>query len=92
MDLDLAGTRVMITAAGAGIGAATARHFAALGARVWVCDVDDRALAEVMAIDGVDGTAADVADTASVDEFVRTGLDVIGGVDVLVNNAGVAGP
>ncbi|MGA1050739.1 MAG: SDR family oxidoreductase [Ilumatobacteraceae bacterium] len=92
MDLDLAGTRVMITAAGAGIGAATARRFAALGARVWVCDVDDGALAEVMAIDGVDGTAADVADTASVDEFVRTGLDVIGGVDVLVNNAGVAGP
>lgn len=92
MDLGLAGTRVLITAAGSGIGAATARSLAALGARVWVCDVDASALAEVTMTDGVDGVVADVGDTASVDAFVVAGVEALGGVDVLVNNAGVAGP
>jgi NAD(P)-dependent dehydrogenase (short-subunit alcohol dehydrogenase family) len=92
VDLGLAGTRVIVTAAGAGIGAATARRFAALGARVWICDVDPEALARVTADDGIDGIVADVADTASVDRFVADGLAALGGVDVLVNNAGIAGP
>lgn len=92
MELELAGTRVVITAAGAGIGAATARRFAALGARVWICDIDPDALGAVAEADGIDGVVADVADTASVDRFMSAGLDGLGGIDVLVNNAGVAGP
>jgi NAD(P)-dependent dehydrogenase (short-subunit alcohol dehydrogenase family) len=90
--LDLTESRVVVTAGGAGIGLATARAFAGAGARVWVCDVDGDALDRATTLDGVDGSIADVGDTAAIDEFMRTALDALGGIDVLVNNAGVAGP
>ena len=83
---------VVVTAGGAGIGRATAEHFAASGDRVVVCDIDDAAVAEVNGIDGIVAVRADVSDTASVDAFMATAIDTLGGVDVLVNNAGIAGP
>ncbi len=91
MDLDLAGARVVVTAGASGIGAATARRFVGLGARVWVCDIDEDALV-VIAADGVRGRAADVSVTADVDAFMERAIDDLGGIDVLVNNAGIAGP
>ena len=84
--------RVLVTAGGAGIGRATAEHFAAMGDRVVVCDIDGAALADAGGIAGVVAVHADVSDTVSVDGFMTTALDVLGGVDVLVNNAGIAGP
>lgn len=92
MDLDLGGARVIITAAGSGIGAATARRFADLGASVWVCDLDPAALDSVRSPGRIDGMVADVGDSTAVDAFVRAGLETLGGIDVLINNAGVAGP
>jgi NAD(P)-dependent dehydrogenase (short-subunit alcohol dehydrogenase family) len=92
MQLDLDGMRVVVTAAGAGIGRATARMFADAGAHVWICDVDDAALAAVCGHDRIDGLLADVGDTASVDRFMSAAIAALGGIDVLVNNAGIAGP
>ncbi len=82
-----AGYRVMITAAGQGIGAATARRLAAEGATVLVTDLDPDRAARVAA--EVKGTAlrCDVADDASVRAAVAHAAEHLGGLDVLVNNA-----
>jgi NAD(P)-dependent dehydrogenase (short-subunit alcohol dehydrogenase family) len=87
----LADHRVVVTAGGSGIGAATARLLAGYGARVWVCDVDAAALADV-AEHGISGRLADVGDTEAVDAFLDAALADLGGIDLLVNNAGIAGP
>ncbi|WP_343069907.1 SDR family oxidoreductase [Jannaschia sp. Os4] len=79
--------RVVVTAGGAGIGAALVRRFAADGARVAYCD-----LAPGDAPDGVLGVEADVADEASMDGFLARAHDHLGGVDVLCANAGTGGP
>ena len=92
MKLDLEGLRVVVTAAAAGIGRATARMFADHGANVWVCDVDAPALADVCRHERIDGHVADVGDTDSIDRFMTEALTALGGIDVLVNNAGIAGP
>lgn len=84
--------RVIITAGGAGIGRATAERFAADGASVWICDSDPEALADACRHEGIDGMVADVSNTASMDEFMTIGIERVGGVDLLVNNAGIAGP
>lgn len=92
MNLELEGLRVVITAAGAGIGHATATLFADQGAQVWVCDVDAEALARVCQHARIEGRLADVGDTTSIDRFMGEALEALGGIDVLVNNAGIAGP
>jgi NAD(P)-dependent dehydrogenase (short-subunit alcohol dehydrogenase family) len=93
METSASGLRVLVTAGGAGIGRVIAASFAAHGARVHVCDVDDAALAQTRAdLPAVTTTGADVA---SLDDVERLFADVqreLGGLDVLVNNAGIAGP
>ncbi len=90
---DIAGKRVLVTAAATGIGATVAARFAAEGAAVYVCDVDEEALADYLAGQpGISGVVADVADPAEVDGLVAAATGELGGLDVLVNNAGVAGP
>lgn len=91
MDLEVGGLRVVVTAAGAGIGRATAELLAEAGAEVQICDIDPAALAEVTASRGIGGSVADVGDTGSVDRFMADAIETLGGLDVLVNNAGVAG-
>jgi len=86
------GYAVLITGAGRGIGAATARLLASEGARVLVTDLDgDRATAvaaEIRAAGGAAGaTACDVADRAAVEAAVAYAVETFGGLDVLVNNA-----
>lgn len=79
---------VVVTGATSGIGRATARKFAAAGAKVVATGRDQRRLAEVAA--EVDcALTLDVTDRASVAIFAASVLDRHGGVDVLVNNAGV---
>jgi len=83
--------RVAITAAGGGIGLAVARAFAAHGAEVHVCDVDAAAVQAACA-EGLVATEVDVADIAELDGWIDDALADLGGLDVLVNNAGIAGP
>ena len=93
MDLRLDGRRVVLTAGAAGIGRVTLETFVAAGARVHICDVDERALDEVrQSHQGVGITVADVADPAAVDRLFDEALGRLGGLDVLINNAGIAGP
>ncbi len=90
---DIAGKRVLVTAAAGGIGATVAARFAEAGARVYVCDVDGEALAAYLAAHpDIAGRPADVASAADVDAFVAAGVRHLGGLDVLVSNAGIVGP
>lgn len=87
------GTRVLVTAAAAGIGRTVAGRFADAGARVHVCDVDDDALATLAdERPEIAVTRADVAEPADVERLFDEVRRSLGGLDVLVNNAGVAGP
>ena len=93
MQVSVEGSRVMVTAGGAGIGRAIAEAFAVDGARVHVCDVDEAALEDfARACPGARATRADVASQADVDRFFDEAQAWLGGLDVLVNNAGIAGP
>ncbi len=93
MDLTVSGLRVMITAGGAGIGRAMAEAFVEGGAKVHLCDIDEAALRETeAALPGVTGQICDVADPKAVDAFFAAGAENLGGLDVLINNAGISGP
>jgi NAD(P)-dependent dehydrogenase (short-subunit alcohol dehydrogenase family) len=84
------GLRVLVTAGASGIGQAIAVAFAEAGARVHVCDIDEAALdrADFAAL----RTVCDVSDFDAVARLVRETEAAFGGIDVLVNNAGIAGP
>jgi NAD(P)-dependent dehydrogenase (short-subunit alcohol dehydrogenase family) len=86
MELGLQGARVLVTAGAGGIGRVVAEAFLEEGAIVHVCDVDDAALAALPA--GITGERCDVSDRAAVAKLFAG----IGELDVLVNNAGIAGP
>ena len=85
--------RVVVTAGGGGIGLTIAQAFVAAGDRVHVCDLDAHALEGVTRDNpAITGTVCDVADRAAVERFVEEAAAALGGIDVLVNNAGIAGP
>jgi NAD(P)-dependent dehydrogenase (short-subunit alcohol dehydrogenase family) len=82
------GAGVLITGAGQGIGAATARRLTAEGARVLVTDLDgERAHSTAADIPGAAGFRCDVADRAEVEAAVAHAVERFGSLDVLVNNA-----
>jgi NAD(P)-dependent dehydrogenase (short-subunit alcohol dehydrogenase family) len=85
--------RVLVSAGATGIGASIAARFRADGARVSICDRDDAALLAAKALDpGLHGVVGDVADGDDMERWVGEVVGEWGGVDVLVNNAGIAGP
>lgn len=85
--------RVVITAAASGIGRAIAERFLRDGHRVHICDIDATALeSSLSSLPGLKGTATDVGDPAAVERMFAQALDWMGGIDVLVNNHGIAGP
>lgn len=92
MDLGIEGLRVMISAGANGIGRAIAEAFLREGARVVVCDVDERALAALPPALAGAAMACDVADRKQVADWFDHGRAALGGLDCLVNNAGIAGP
>ena len=93
MNLDINGLRVLVTAGANGIGLAIARAFTAEGAKVHVCDVDTAALSALKTSDpSLTRTICDVSNRIVVTTLFAEATEVLGGLDVLVNNAGVAGP
>ena len=93
MHLGLEGQSVIVTAGANGIGLAIARAFMREGARVAICDVYAEALAKVAHTDpALIAHRCDVADRAQVAHFFAGALAALGGLDCLVNNAGIAGP
>lgn len=89
--LDYTGRRVLITAGAAGIGLAMASRFRELGASVLVTDVRPEAVASARDA-GYWGEVSDVSDESDVESLMGKVRSTLGGLDVLVNNAGIAGP
>ena len=87
------GLKVLISGGAAGIGAAIAAAFTEAKAEIHVCDASDEALAAFRArFPDALATKADVGSPADVDAVFAAHAERFGGLDVLVNNAGVAGP
>jgi NAD(P)-dependent dehydrogenase (short-subunit alcohol dehydrogenase family) len=93
MDLDIKGLRVLVTAGAGGIGLEVARGFVREGAAVHVCDIDAEAVGALRTSDPqLYASVCDVADRTSVAVLFNQAVTQLGGLDVLVNNAGIAGP
>jgi len=87
------GLRVLVTAGASGIGAAIASAFAETDAKIHICDIDDAALAVLQkSFPNWQASKADVADEKQVASLFETQRKKFGGLDVLVNCAGIAGP
>ena len=88
----LAGKSVLVTAAaGSGIGQATAKRCIEEGARVVITDAHERRLRETAGALGVPGIVASVTSEADVQRSIDEAAEKLGGLDVLVNNAGLGG-
>jgi len=84
--------RVLITAAASGIGKAIADCCLKEGSRVHICDIDRVALEIALKENnGISGTRCDVGNAADVARLFEDVEDSLGGLDVLVNNAGISG-
>lgn len=84
--------RVLITAGAGGIGLAIAKAFSDAGAQVHISDIDENALR--LATEQhptITGTVGDVSNPADLDALFKDVTKQLGGLDVLINNAGVAG-
>lgn len=91
--MTLQNRRVIVTGAASGFGAAIAQKMAKLGARVLVADLNSQGAADMARSLTADGHTAlhctvDVSDQTAVERMVQMAVEVWGGFDVLVNNAG----
>jgi len=87
------GLRVLVTAGASGIGLAIAEAMAREGARLHVCDISEQALTACSAAHPDWGTSlCDVSQESQVSTLFEDVANKLGGLDVLVNNAGIAGP
>jgi NAD(P)-dependent dehydrogenase (short-subunit alcohol dehydrogenase family) len=85
--------RVLVTAAASGIGKTIVEMFVSHGARVYICDIDENNIATFRkSFPSVGVTRADVSDPKQVETLFDDVRESLGGLDVLVNNAGIAGP
>ena len=93
-----AGLRVLVTGGASGIGLVIAHAFVDAGSRVHVCDSSRQAIDELneaeqsAEMNAITYTLADVSDRAAVDRVFDDVDAQLGGLDVLINNAGIAGP
>src|ERR1700761_3154879 len=86
------GLRVLVSGGAAGIGAAIAEAFLQVQATVYICDVDASAIASAKALHPELHTGvADVSNREQVDSILDDARGKLGGLDLLVNNAGIAG-
>jgi NAD(P)-dependent dehydrogenase (short-subunit alcohol dehydrogenase family) len=92
MEVKMKGQRVLITAGAGGIGRVMAETFVEAGAKVHICDVVKSAFDETVKALGVTATLCDVSDLKQVDQLFSDVKRHLNGLDVLINNAGIAGP
>src|SRR5262245_18535079 len=94
--IDLAGRRAVITGGAQGIGRAIAERLLASGASVSLWDKDRSLVAatarELASRGTVRALAVDVASVGDVDAAARATEEALGGIDILVANAGISGP
>lgn len=84
--------RVVVTAGASGIGLAIVQRFYAAGARVAICDISQAAIDAAIAVyPDLVGRVVDVADESQVTAFIAEVEQLFGGIDIVVNNAGIAG-
>ncbi len=87
---DLTGAVVVVTGAAGGLGAAVARRFARSGARLALVDIDPSRLADVAdALPGSEALVCDLTDPDECESAIAAVVERFGGVDVLINNAGM---
>lgn len=96
MDLGIRGKKALVTGADSGIGWETARLLLAEGVEVLISDKDQKSLDEAARALGADSdrlhaVAADVTDTASVENLAAQAQNVLGDIDILVQSSGVTG-
>jgi NAD(P)-dependent dehydrogenase (short-subunit alcohol dehydrogenase family) len=87
---ELAGRRAVVTGAASGIGAAIAEVFVARGAQVMLCDIDG-SVAKVAAELGAESVVCDVTSESDVRATIEACVQAFGGIEILVNNAGIEG-
>lgn len=84
--------RVVVTAGASGIGKTIANAFSKTGSKVLVCDISEQAVEEFNEENSGVAVRADVSDVHQMELFFVEAKRRLGGLDVLVNNAGIAGP
>jgi len=85
--------RVVVTGGASGIGLAIAQRLASTGSDIFLCDVDAGSLDAVLERNPTwNGRAADVGEPSAVEVAIQEAEKAMGGIDLLVNNAGIAGP
>jgi len=93
---DLSGRRAVITGGAQGFGRAIAERFVASGARVCIWDLDTdestRTARQLSSAGEVITAAVDVSSIAEVEAATAATVEAFGGIDILVANAGIAGP
>ncbi|MFG1193051.1 MULTISPECIES: SDR family oxidoreductase [Xanthobacter] len=93
MDFGLSGARVLVTAGASGIGLTIAETFAAAGARVAICDLAGEHISALQRRNPEIATyMGDISEAETMKRVIATVGEDLGGLDVLVNNAGVTGP
>lgn len=92
MDLGISGRRAAVAAGSAGLGRAAAAALAAEGATVVICGRDKGRVDEAAAAIGAIGIVQDVGDARGGAAFVAAATEALGGIDILVTNAGGPAP